>query len=180
MFLWPGYQEHKAIALWRHLLNAVHTIFFKEPCSPTLFCSLGKLFRSYYIRLRMCAATSIDRIELNASLTYWMWHIRGIGLFLAYNFTVFLFSILLSFAYTRGHRRDDLVSCQSVTKYDLHLNFREIFLMTRKTRKRLRYFRSPPNLAHRKLIYLANYVPSSSPQAQSAQAQCVSLKWPWI
>ena len=27
----------------------------------------------------------------------------------------------------------------------------------------LRYFRLPPNLAHRKLVDLANYVPSSSP-----------------
>ena len=39
---------------------------------------LGKLFRSYYIRLRMCAATaSIDRIELHASLTNWMWDSRN-------------------------------------------------------------------------------------------------------
>ena len=30
-------------------------------------------------------------------------------------------------------------------------------------RKKLRYVRFPPNLAHRKLIDLANYVPSSSP-----------------
>ena len=29
--------------------------------------------------------------------------------------------------------------------------------------KKSRYFRLPPNLAHRKLIALANYVPSSSP-----------------
>ena len=29
--------------------------------------------------------------------------------------------------------------------------------------KKLRYVRFPPNLAHRKLIDLANYVPSSSP-----------------
>ena len=36
--------------------------------------------------------------------------------------------------------------------------------MTRKTRKKLRYFRLPPNLAHRKLIDFANYVPSSSPR----------------
>ena len=34
---------------------------------------------------------------------------------------------------------------------------------TKKNRKKLRYFRLPPNLAHRKLIALANYVPSSSP-----------------
>ena len=33
----------------------------------------------------------------------------------------------------------------------------------KKNRKKLRYFRLPPNLAHRKLIALANYVPSSSP-----------------
>ena len=44
------------------------------PFPPTSMGScLGKLFRSYYIRLRMCAATaSIDRIELRASLTNWM------------------------------------------------------------------------------------------------------------
>ena len=30
-------------------------------------------------------------------------------------------------------------------------------------RKKLRYVRFPPNLAYRKLIDLANYVPSSSP-----------------
>ena len=34
---------------------------------------------------------------------------------------------------------------------------------TKKNRKKLRYFRLPPNLAHRKLIALANYVLSSSP-----------------
>ena len=33
----------------------------------------------------------------------------------------------------------------------------------KKNRKKSRYFRLPPNLAHRKLIALANYVPSSSP-----------------
>ena len=33
----------------------------------------------------------------------------------------------------------------------------------KKTRQKLRYFRLPPNLAHRKLIDLANYVPSFSP-----------------
>ena len=39
---------------------------------------LGKLFPSYYIRLGMCAATaSIDRIELQASLTSWMWASRN-------------------------------------------------------------------------------------------------------
>ena len=39
---------------------------------------LGILFRSYHIRLRMCAATaSIDRIELHASLTNWMWDSRN-------------------------------------------------------------------------------------------------------
>ena len=67
------------------------TIFFQEPCS-TMFpflpprCVLAmRLFRSYYIRLRMCAATaSIDRIELHASLTNWMWDSR--------NRTVSLFS----------------------------------------------------------------------------------------
>ena len=56
------------------------THFLKEPCSnnvpfpPTSMRScLGKLFRSYYIRLRMCTATtSVDRIELLASLTNWM------------------------------------------------------------------------------------------------------------
>ena len=32
-----------------------------------------------------------------------------------------------------------------------------------KTRQKWRYFRLPPNLAHRKLIDLANYVPSFSP-----------------
>ena len=61
------------------------THFLKEPCSnnvpfpPTSMRScLGKLFRSYYIRLRMCAATaSIDRIELHASLTNWMWDSRN-------------------------------------------------------------------------------------------------------
>ena len=38
----------------------------------------GRLFRSYYIRLRMCAATaSIDRIVLHASLTNWMWDSRN-------------------------------------------------------------------------------------------------------
>ena len=34
MFLWPGYQEHKTIALWRHFLNAVYTawqISWKNP-----------------------------------------------------------------------------------------------------------------------------------------------------
>ena len=31
------------------------------------------------------------------------------------------------------------------------------------TRKKLCYFRLPPNLAHRKSIDLANYVPSSRP-----------------
>ena len=61
------------------------TKVLKEPCSnnvpfpPTSMRScLGKLFRSYYIRLRMCAATaSIDRIELHASLTNWMWDSRN-------------------------------------------------------------------------------------------------------
>ena len=61
------------------------TNFLKEPCAnsvpfpPTSMRScLGKLFRSYYIRLRMCAATaSIDRIELHASLTNWMWDSRN-------------------------------------------------------------------------------------------------------
>ena len=56
------------------------TNFLKEPCAnnvsfpPTSMRScLGKLFRSYYIRLRMCAATaSLDRTELHASLTNWM------------------------------------------------------------------------------------------------------------
>ena len=80
MFLWPGYQEYKTIALWRHFLNSLHaawliswtnpgqTMFAFSPTSMRSF--LGKLFRSYYIRLRMCAATaSIDRIELHASLT---------------------------------------------------------------------------------------------------------------
>ena len=33
----------------------------------------------------------------------------------------------------------------------------------KENRKKLRYFRLLPNLAHRKLIALANYVPSSSP-----------------
>ena len=89
MFLWPGYKEHKAIALWRHLLNAMHTawqfssknhaMLNNVPFPPTSMRScLGKLFRSYYIRLRMCAATaSIDRIELHASLTNWMWDSRN-------------------------------------------------------------------------------------------------------
>ena len=84
MFLWPGYQEDKTIALWRHFLNAAHTawqISWKNPTQTkfpflplrcVLYC-LGKLFRSYYIRLRMCAATaSIDRIGLHASRTNWM------------------------------------------------------------------------------------------------------------
>ena len=35
--------------------------------------------------------------------------------------------------------------------------------LQKKNRKKLRYFRLPPNLAHRKIIALANYVPSSSP-----------------
>ena len=35
--------------------------------------------------------------------------------------------------------------------------------LRKKNRKKSRYFRLPPNLAHRKLIALANYVPSSSP-----------------
>ena len=33
----------------------------------------------------------------------------------------------------------------------------------KKNRKKSRYLRLPPNLAHRKLIALANYVPRSSP-----------------
>ena len=36
--------------------------------------------------------------------------------------------------------------------------------MTRKIRKKLRYFWLPPDLAHRKFIDLANYAPSSSSQ----------------
>ena len=88
MFLWPGYQEYKTIALWRHFLNSLHaawliswtnpgqTMFAFSPTSMRSF--LGKLFRSYYIRLRMCAATaSIDRIELHASLTNWTWDSRN-------------------------------------------------------------------------------------------------------
>ena len=34
-------------------------------------------------------------------------------------------------------------------------------------RKKLRYVRFPPNLAHRKLIDLANYVPSASPHLKN-------------
>ena len=47
------------------------TLLMNIPFPPTSMRScLGKLFRSYYIRLRMCAATaSIDRIVLHASLT---------------------------------------------------------------------------------------------------------------
>ena len=44
------------------------------------------------------------------------------------------------------------------------LNFRHTSSMTKKIRKKLRYFGFPPNLGHRKLIDLANYVPSSSPR----------------
>ena len=44
------------------------------------------------------------------------------------------------------------------------LNFIHISSMKKKIRKKLRYFRFPPNLAHRKLIDLANDVPSSSPR----------------
>ena len=36
--------------------------------------------------------------------------------------------------------------------------------MTRKNRKKLRYFQLPPNLVRGKFIDLANYVPSSSPR----------------
>ena len=79
IMLWPGYQEHKTIAFWRHFLNAVHTawqISWKNPAQtmfPFLLNLLGKLFQSYYIRLRMCTATaSVDRIELHPSLTNWM------------------------------------------------------------------------------------------------------------
>ena len=99
MFLWPGYQELKAIALWRHLLNAVHTAweFFlprtllnNVPFPPTSMRScLGRLFRSYYIRLRMCAATA-SIVELSCTR---VWptecEIRGIGLFPADSFAVF-------------------------------------------------------------------------------------------
>ena len=55
--------------------------FLKEPCAnnvpfpPTSMrsCQWGKLFRSYYIRLRMCAAkASVDKTELHESLTNWM------------------------------------------------------------------------------------------------------------
>ena len=61
------------------------TNFLKEPCAnnvpfpPTSMRScLGKLFRSYYIRFPMCAATaSIDGIVLHASLTNWMWDLRN-------------------------------------------------------------------------------------------------------
>ena len=61
------------------------TNFLKEPCAnnvpfpPTSMRScLGKLFRSYYIRFPMCAATvSIERIGLHASLTNWMWGSRN-------------------------------------------------------------------------------------------------------
>ena len=35
--------------------------------------------------------------------------------------------------------------------------------LRKKNPKKSRYFRLPPNLAHRKLIALVNYVPSSSP-----------------
>ena len=47
------------------------TLLKNVPFPATSMCScLGKLFPSYYIRLGMCAATaSIDRIELQASLT---------------------------------------------------------------------------------------------------------------
>ena len=67
MILRPGFQEYKTIALWRHFLNSLHAawlISWTNPgqtmfaFSPTTMRSfLGKLFRSYYIRLRMCAAT---------------------------------------------------------------------------------------------------------------------------
>ena len=55
------------------------TLLNNVPFPPTSMRScLGRLFRSYYIRLRMCAATaSIDRIELHASLTNWMWDSRN-------------------------------------------------------------------------------------------------------
>ena len=39
MFLWPGYQEHKTIALWCHFLNTVYTawqISWKNP-AQTMF-----------------------------------------------------------------------------------------------------------------------------------------------
>ena len=36
--------------------------------------------------------------------------------------------------------------------------------LTKKNRQKLRYFRFPPNLAHRKLKDLANYLPSFSPR----------------
>ena len=56
------------------------TNFLKETCSnkipfpsTSMRSCLGKLFRSYYIRPRMCAATVlIDTIGLHASLTNWM------------------------------------------------------------------------------------------------------------
>ena len=57
------------------------TNFLTEPCANNVpfpstsmrSCQLGKLFRSYYIRLRMCGATaSVDKTELHESLTNWM------------------------------------------------------------------------------------------------------------
>ena len=54
------------------------TNFLTEPCANNVpfpstsmgSCQLGKLFRSYYIRLRMCGATaSVDKTELHESLT---------------------------------------------------------------------------------------------------------------
>ena len=45
-----------------------------------------------------------------------------------------------------------------------HFKFEQKFSRRKaKIRKKLRHFRFPPNLAHTKLIDLANYVPSSSP-----------------
>ena len=49
--------------------------------------------------------------------------------------------------------------------------------MTRKNRKKLRYFQLPPNLAHGKFIDLANYVPSSSPRGALSFTQRFFRIW---
>ena len=50
MFLWPGYQEHKAIALWRHLLNAVHTAWQFSSKNFAQQCSLSSHFDAFLFR----------------------------------------------------------------------------------------------------------------------------------
>ena len=90
MFLWPGYQVRNAIALWRHLLNAVHTAWQFSYKNPAQQCSLSSHLDAF---LRcdsfdlttlgsVCVQQPLQSIELSCTR---VWptecEIRGIGQF---------------------------------------------------------------------------------------------------